>query len=436
MDIVVENVSELSRKVTITLPPEEARTELDAAYAKLQREVTLKGFRRGHVPLSVLRKTFSAKAEEEAGEKLVQATYFDAIEREKIDAVVHPEIKESTFSEDGGFVYVAMVDIRPQFELAAYKGLEIERPDTTVSEQEINEEIERLRREKAPLRNAGDRAATAGDVVVIDYQAFHNGKILHEVHNEDAVVELGADRLSRELEGKLIGMRKGEQALHEVSFPADGQHPLLAGRTIEFKVDVKEVRERVLPELDDEFAKDIDQKYTSLEELRAGLAEQMRQRKETAREGDLHDRIMERLLAANDFPIPQRLVQFEVQEMLSRLEENLRRQGLDFTAAGVDREALAEAQRPVAEKRVRGDFILKKIAEQEQITLQNEDIERGFKRIAAQYNMTVDEVRKYFRRREETLPLMHELLNEKVLALLKQEASMVDSAPAPAEAAA
>ncbi|OQX17741.1 MAG: trigger factor [Desulfobulbaceae bacterium A2] len=436
MDIVVENVSELSKKVTITLPPDEARKELDAVYAKLQGEVTLKGFRRGHVPLSVLRKTFSAKAEEEAGEKLVQATYFDAIEQEKIDAVVHPEIKESTFREDGSFVYVAMVDIRPQFELAAYKGIAIERPDTSVSPEEIEEELDRLRRDKAPLRTADDRPAAAGDVVVIDYQAFHNGKILREVHNEDAVVELGSERLSPELEGKLIGMRKGEQALHEVSFPAEGQHPLLAGRTVEFKVDVKEVRERVLPELDDEFAKDIDQKYTSLDELRSSVAERLRRRKETAREGDLHDRIMERLLEANDFPVPQRLVQFEVQEMLSRMEENLRRQGLDFTAAGVDREALAEAQRPVAEKRVRGDFILKKIAELEQITLQNEDMDRGFKRIAAQYNMTVDEVRKYFRRREETLPLMHELLNEKVLALLKQEASMVDPAPAEAEATA
>lgn len=434
MDIVVENVAELTRKVIITVPPEQARPELDAAYARMQGQVSLKGFRRGHIPQSVLRKTFSGKAEEEAGEKLVQATYFDGIEQEKLEAVVHPEIVESIFQEDGSYRYVALVEVRPQFELSGYKGLEIERPQTSVSEAEIDAEIENLRREKAPLRNAGDRPAAVGDIVVLDYQAFHNGKLLREVRNEDAVVELGSSRLSRELEDKLVGMRRGEQALHEVSFPPEAQHPLLAGRTVEFKVDVKEVRERVLPELDDEFAKDVDQDLAGLDALRASIADRLRRRKESSREGDLHDRIMERLLEANTFPVPRRLVQYEVQEMISRLEENLRRQGMDLTTAGVDRDALAEAQRPVAEKRVRGDFILKKIAEQENITLQSEDMERGFTRIGEQYNMSVDEVKKYFRRREETLPLMHELLNEKVLALLKQEAVMVEPAPAGAAA--
>jgi len=141
MDVVVEKVSELGRKLTITLPEAQVSKELDKAYAKLNKEVSLKGFRRGKVPLSVLKKNFRDRVEAEVGEQLIQATYFDAVEQEKIDAVVHPVIGEHAFREDGTFSYVAEVDVKPVFELNRYKGLEIEKPDATVTDADVEARI-------------------------------------------------------------------------------------------------------------------------------------------------------------------------------------------------------------------------------------------------------------------------------------------------------
>lgn len=427
MDIAVENVSELGRKVTITLPADHVRKELDKSYKKLKNDVKLKGFRRGKIPVAVLEKNFGQQVQAEVGEKLVQETYFDAIEEKGIDAVVHPEIKEVDFGDDGTFTYVAMVDIKPEINLTDYKGLEIEKPVTEVSEAEVDEEITQMQRDKAVLRTAEeDHGIEVDDVVIVDFQGFHEGKAMPQVHNEDYSVDVGTKRLGEEFEEKLLGMKNGETTLYEIDFPGEYPNPILAGKKVEFKVDVKEVKVRVKPELDDEFAKDIDDSYETFADLRDNITSELKKKKELALEGDLDDRIMHKLIELNPFEIPERLVAYEIQEMIKQTEENLKRNGMTLESAGIKMEDLVEQNREVAEKRVQGDFLLKKIAEVEEIKLADEDIERGYARIASEYNMTVDEVKGYFKRREEVLPFLNELLNEKILKFLRDEAELIE----------
>ncbi len=427
MEIAVENVSELSRKVTVTLPADHVRKELDKSYRKLKNDVKLKGFRRGKVPVAVLEKNFGQQVQAEVGEKLVQETYFDAIEEKGIDAVVHPEIKEVDFGDDGTFTYVAMVDVKPEINLTDYKGLEIEKPVTEVSEAEVEEEIAQLQRDKAVLRTADeDHGIEVDDVVIVDFQGFHEGKAMPQVHNEDYSVDVGTKRLGEEFEEKLLGMKKGETTLYEIDFPGEYPNPILAGKKVEFKVDVKEIKVRVKPELDDEFAKDIDDSYETFDDLRDNIASELKKKKELALEGDIDDRIMHKLIELNPFEIPERLVAYEIQEMIKQTEENLKRNGMTLESAGIKMEDLVEQNREVAEKRVQGDFLLKKIAEVEEIKLADEDIERGYERIASEYNMTVDEVKGYFKRREEVLPFFNELLNEKILKFLREEANLIE----------
>ena len=429
MDIAVENVSELTRKVTITLPAKDVRKELDKSYKKLKKDVKLKGFRRGKIPLAVLEKNFGEQVRAEVGEKLVQETYFDAIEEKGIDPVVHPEIADTKFADDGSFVYVAMVDVKPEFELTDYKGLEVEKPVTDVTEAEIDQEIENLRRSHAALRSADDdHGIEMDDIAIVDFQGFHNGKAMKEVHNEDYSVDVGTKRLGEEFEEKLLGMKKGETTLYEIDFPPEYPNPILAGKTVEFKVDVKDIKVRVKPELDDEFAKDIDEAHEGIDDLRKAIAVELKERKEVALEGDLDDRIMHKLIELNSFEVPERLVAYEIQEMIKQTEENLKRSGLTLESAGIKMEDLVNQNREVAEKRVRGDFLLKKVAEVEEIKLNDEDIERGYQRIAGEYNMTVPEVKGYFKRREEILPFLNELLNEKILQFLRDEAKLIEVA--------
>ncbi len=429
MDVAIEEVSELARKVTVTLPAEDVQKELEKKYTELKKEVSLKGFRRGKAPMSILKRSYKDKVEPEIAEKLVQDTYFDAIEEKRVDVIVHPEIQETTFSDDGSFRYVAMVEVKPEFDLQDYKGLEVEKPNCDVSETEVEEKLTALQRSKAVLRSAEAGHEIAMDnIVTIDFQGFHNETALKEVRNENFSVDMGTGYLGDDFEERLVGVKKGASILYESDFPADFQNPVMAGKTIEFKVDVKDIKERIKPELDDEFAKDIDEKHASLSDLRIALSTELQEEKEAALIGDLNDRIMQKLLELNnEFPLPQRTVAYEIQEMIKQTEENLKQAGQTLESAGINKEQLVEHHRENAQKRVRGDFLLKKVAELEEITLNDEDIEQGYNRIAEQYNMAVDEVKGYFKRRDELMPFMAELLNEKILHFLRESANLVDA---------
>ncbi|HID03550.1 MAG TPA: trigger factor [Desulfobacterales bacterium] len=418
--------------MTITLPKDGVQKKLEKAYGKLQRETKIKGFRRGKVPRTVIIRNYQGQVQAEIGEKLVQESYFDAIEQEKIDPVVHPDISEPVFNDDGTFTYIANIDIRPEFELGEYKGIEVEKVDSKVSDAAVEVEIEELRREMAPLKTA-DRAVEVGDVIVVDFEGFHNGKAMKEVKNDNYSVDVGAGKLSPGFEEKLVGMKQGEDASHEVDFPAEYVNPVLAGKNVEFRVSVKEVKERVLPELNDEFAKDIDKNFKTFADLTANVRETLQKEKDKTTEGDITDRIMLKLLEGHEFEVPERLVRFEVEEMIKNTEKQLEQQGMNLESAGINRDDLAKQSQETAEKRVRGDFILKKIADTEDIKVKDEDMDRAFQRIADQYNMTISKVKEFFQSRDDLLPFMNEILNEKILTFLRDSATFVDAAPAKKE---
>ena len=432
MDVKVEEISGLTRKVTITLPGEQVKVKLDEAYSKLQKESKMKGFRRGKVPRSVIVKSYKPQVEAEVGEKLVQETYFDIIEKQDLDPVVHPEISAPSFNDDGTFTYVAQVDVRPDFELADYKGIEVEKPDSTVDEAAVDFEISTIQREMAALKSVEGRSAEMGDVVIVDYQGFHKGHPMKQVKNDDYTVDIGSGRMGQEFEAKLVGMNIGEEAQHEVDFPEKHPNPILAGKKIEFRIKLKDIKERVLAELDDEFAKDVNEQFKTLDELKTAIRERLQADKDSAADGELTDRLMQKLLEKNQFEVPERLVRFEVEEMIKQTEQQLEKSGMNLESAGMNREELQKNNRAVAVQRVTGDFILKKIAEVEEIKVNDEDLERSFKKIGDQYNMSVAKVKEFFQNRDDLLPLMNEVLNEKVLKFLRDEATLIEP-PADAE---
>jgi trigger factor len=432
MQVTVEEVSPLTRKMKVELDRELVGKELDAAYRDLGSKVSIKGFRKGKVPRKVLEKSYRPKVEYELGEKLIKETYFDALEQSKLEAVVHPEITDQNFTGEGGFFYEAAVDIKPQFDLQDYKGIEIEQPEITVSEAEVDQEIEVLRRQLAPLRSIeGERTIQQGDVAIIDFQGYHEEKPMKQVAGENYSVDVGSGRNGKEFEENLLGLAKGAETTREVTFPANFNNPVLADKKIEFKIQVKDVQERVLPELDDEFAKDVSEEIKNLADLREHIRTKKVEQQEQNLAGELSDKIMAKLLEKNDFQVPERLITYEVNEIIKEMEANLERQGLTLEKAGMNRDDLKKQYREIAEKRVRGDFILKKIAEQESIKVNEEDMKRGFERIALRYGMPMEEVKKYFKNRDDLLPFMNELLNENILKFLREEAKITTVAAKP-----
>jgi trigger factor len=433
MQVTVEEAGAFTKRLKVVLPGESVKKELDKAYKKLAREVSLKGFRKGKAPRAVLEKNYGDKVRFDVGEKLIQETYFDALGETKIDAVTHPEIRSQSFDPEGNFVYEAEVAIRPEFELAEYKGLEIEEEGFEATEEELMAAIESMRREMAPLRSVEDRGIGKDDVAVLDFQGHHEGKEMPQVKAQDYSVDIGSGRFGEEFENSILGLKKGEKTTREIDFPEGFPNPVLAGKKVEFRIEVKDVKERVLPELDDDFAKDAGQEYNSLADLKEAVGAKITQEKKETRAGVLADKLMMQLLERHDFEVPARLVAAEIGNMIKDMEERLLAQNLSLEAAGMNRDQLFEEYRDVAAKRVKGDFILKKIAEVEQIKLEEGDINNGFKRIAEQYNMSAEEVRKYFANRDDLLPLLNELLSEKIIGFLQEHAATATPAtPEPA----
>ena len=433
MEVNVEEISTLTKKVTVTLPVDVVQPQLNAAYDKLKKESKMKGFRRGKVPRSIIVKQYKPQVEGETGEKMVQDNYFNAIEKEGIDPVVHPEVKSVKYNEDGSFTFVADVDIRPEFELGEYKGLEIEKVDILVTDEEIQTELEELQKNMAVLQSVSDRGIQEGDVVIVDFQGYNDDKPIPQVKSENSSVDVGSGAMGKEFEDNLLGMKKDEEATHEVDFPDTHPNPVLKGKKVEFHITVKDIKERILAELNDEFAKDAGEKFNTLEELKSSILERQTQEREERAQATLTDRVMEKLLDCHDFEVPNRLVAFEVEQMIKQTEKQLEQSGMSLEAAGLSKETLAEQNKEMAVKRVRGDFVLKKIAEVEEIKVADEDLDRGFKRIGDQYNMDVAKVKEYFQNRDDLLPFMNELLNEKILAFLRDQATLVEAAASPQE---
>ncbi len=428
MNVNIEEIGSLTRKITVTLPAESVQGKLDEAYDKLKKEIKLKGFRRGKVPRTIILKQFKGQVEGETSEKLVQDNYFAAIEKEGVDPIVHPDIKSVNYNDDGSFTFVLEVDVRPQFTLGQYKGLEVQKVSVEITDEEVELELLEKQKNMAALRSVTDRPAQKGDVVIVDFQGFHEGQEMPQVKNENFNIDIGSGEMDVDFETMLIGKSKDDEGSHEIKFPETHPNPILKGKNIEFRIKVKDIKERVLAALDDEFAKDAGEEFNTLDELKASIRERLTKLRKDRAEGTVTDRIMQKLLENHDFEVPNRLVAFEIEQMIKQTQEQLEKNGMSLEAAGLSREKLAEQNADMAKKRVRGDFLLKKIAEVEEIKLADEDMERGFKRIGDMYNMPVGKVKEYFQNRDDLLPFINELLNEKILAFLREQAVFVESA--------
>ncbi|MBU1567265.1 MAG: trigger factor [Proteobacteria bacterium] len=427
MNVNIEEITSLTRKITVTLPAESVQAKLNEAYDKLKKEVKLKGFRRGKVPRTIILKQFKGQVEGETGEKLVQDNYFAAIEKEGVDPIVHPDIKSVNYNDDGSFTFVVEVDVRPEFTLGQYKGLEVEKVSIQVTEEEVQLELLEKQKNLAALRSVTDRPAQKGDVVIVDFQGYHEGQEMPQVKNENFSIDIGSGEMDVDFETMLIGKSMDDEGAHEIDFPEAHPNPILKGKKIEFRIKVKDIKERVLAALDDEFAKDVGEEFGTLDDLKASIRERLTKLRQDRVDGTTTDRIMQKLLENHDFEVPNRLVAFEIEQMIKQTQEQLEKNGMSLEAAGLSREKLAEQNADMAKKRVRGDFLLKKIAEVEEIKLVDEDMERGFKRIGDMYNMPVGKVKEYFQNRDDLLPFINELLNEKILAFLREQAVFVES---------
>jgi trigger factor len=424
MRVSVEEINTIKKKMNVEVPEDEVIKEVDSFYRELSRKAKIKGFRPGKVPRNILERHFKDYVKAEVIQKLIQESYPQALSEAKLHPISNPLIDPGEMEGGKPFQYAATIEIKPEIKLEGYIGLKIEGKKEGVKDEEVEERLKNLQNIHAQLKTVSDpRPVQPGDFVILDYEASMENKPLDEGKATDFTVEVGSGRFIPDLEEKLVGLKPEEEKEIEVSFPEDYGYKKWAGKTLSFHVRIKEIKEKILPILDDEFAKDLGD-YSSLEDLRLKLREEIEKEKKLILERQLKDQMVEQLLQANSFEIPESLVEEQTRTLVSDTKMRLATQGVDFKNLGLSEEKLQGDHREMAKKQVRTFLILEKIADQEGITVTDGEAEDRVREISERIHQKFDVVKRYYEKNGLIPEVKAGIMSEKILSFLLEKANV------------
>jgi trigger factor len=420
----VEDISSIKKKVSIEIPVDQVTKEVDSFYEELKKKARIKGFRPGKVPRNILERHFKDYVKAEVIQKLIQDTYPTALSEKDLHPVSPPVIDPGELENGKSFQYTAIIEIKPEIKIEGYLGLKIEGKKEGVKDEEVEERLKNLQNLHANLKTISEaRPIQTGDYVIIDYEARKDGKPLEEGKAIDFTVEVGSGRFIPALEEKLLGLGPEEEKDMEVSFPEDYGYQKWAGKTISFHVKIKEIKEKILPPLDDEFAKDLGD-YSSLEELKAKLKGEIEKEKELMLERQLKDQVVDQLLQANSFEVPESMVDDQAKTLVSNTKLRLATQGVALKNLNVSEEKLQEDYREMAKRQVGTFLILEKIASQEGISVTDDETEERLKEISERTHQKFDVVKRYYEKNGLIPELKTGIITDKTLNFLLQKAEI------------
>jgi trigger factor len=421
---IVEDISSIKKKVNVEISQDQVTKEVDSFYRELGRKAKIKGFRPGKVPRNILERYFRDYVKAEVVQKLVQETYPTALSETNLHPVSNPMIDPGELESGKPFQYYATVEVKPEIKLEEYLGLNIEGKKEEVKDEEVEERLKGLQNLHANLKTIEEaRPIRNGDFVIVDYEARMDGKPLEEGRAIDLTVEVGSGRFIPAFEERLIGLISEEEREIEVSFPEDYGYKKWAGKTITFHVKIKEIKEKILPTLDDEFAKDLGD-YSSLEELKVKLKQEIEKEKKLVLEREFKNQMVDQLLQKNNFEVPQSLVEEQAKALVSETKLRLATQGMNIDSLGVSEEKLQEDYRERAMRQVRTFLILEKIAGQEGITVTDEEVEDRLREISEKTHQKLDVVKRYYEKNGLIPEVKAGITNEKTLNFLLEKANI------------
>ena len=424
MKVNVEEISTVKKKVHVEIPEEDVDKEIDAFYQDLKMKAKIKGFRPGKVPRDILERHFKDYVKVEVLQKLIEESYPKVLSELALSPVSHPVVDPQELEKGKPFQYYATVEIKPDIALQPYVGLKLEGKKAEAADEEVEERLKNLQNLHAQLKTIPDpRPVAKGDFVIVDYEATMDGKVLDEAKGIDFTVEVGSERFIPAFEEQLIGLKPEEEKTFDVPFAADYGYAAWAGKTISFHVKIKEIKEKVLPPLDDEFAKDLGD-YPSLNELRAKLKADIQKEKDYELNRQLKDQVVEQLLKANSFEIPESLVEGQTKSLVSDTKSRLASQGMDFKALGVTEEKLEGDYKEMAEKQVRTFLILEKVATQESIAVTDEEVDGRLKEISERTRQKFEVVKRYYEKNELLPEMRAKMESDKTLDFLLQKSEI------------
>jgi len=414
MKVAVEEIESCKRKLAVEAPADVVTQEWERAYGRVQKRASLPGFRRGRVPRSLVKLHFAADVRREVVEHLIPDVYRRALSEARIDPVNEPDFQDLTLEEGAPLSFTAVVEVKPAIALGDYRGIEVQHAAAPVSDADVEAALDRMREEHGQF-NSVDRAAAAGDLVIVDYTLAPEG---HEPTTATGYHFLvGGGTVLPEIDAAVVGMRAGETREVSLRFADDHRMESLRGKSGTASLKLGEVKEKVLPDLDDEFAKvlgDFDTLDAVKSELRRGLQAQ----REAESRRALEDKIVEALLARHEFGIPEAMVMRQVAHQVEHTRERLRRQGVDPDGIQWDYAKIVGELRPGAERAVRRALLLEAIADREAVATSEADIDAEVERFATASQRPAPAVRRMMEKSGDLEALRHGLRERKTLDLL------------------
>ncbi|MEH7387498.1 trigger factor [Bacillus sp. JJ1521] len=383
--------------LTIEVDAETFNKGLDDAFKKVVKQVNVPGFRKGKMPRGMFEKRFGVESlYQDAIDIILPEAYENAIKETGIEPVDRPEVDVEEIERGKNVIFTAKVTVKPEVKLGDYKGLEVEKLDDTVTDEEVDAEIKQLQERNAELVVKEEGTVEDGDTVVIDFEGFVDGEAFEGGKAENYSLEIGSGSFIPGFEEQLVGIAAGAEKDVEVSFPEEYHAENLAGKPATFKVKVHEIKGKELPELDDEFAKDVDDEVETLDELKAKTRTRLEETKKSDAENSLKDQLIEKASENAEIDIPEAMVDTELDRMLREFEQRLQMQGMNlelyFQFSGQDENALREQMKEDAGKRVRVNLTLEAIAKAENIEVSEEEINAELENMSTMYGVSADQI--------------------------------------------
>ena len=429
MSVQVENLEKNTAKLTIEVPAEKFEEAVQHSYNKNKGKFNIPGFRKGKAPFNMIKKMYGVGVfYEDAVDEVIDASYPDAAKESGLEIVYRPSISIEEIEEGKAFVYTAVVAVKPEVTLGEYKGVEVQKTKSEVTEEDIETEIKRAREKNSRLITVEDRGIEDGDQVTIDFDGSVDGKRFEGGKAEDYPLTIGSHTFIDNFEEQLIGKTTGEECEVNVTFPAEYHVEELKNKPAVFKVKVKEIQRKELPEANDDFASEVSD-FDTMEEYKKDLTEKLQAEKiEAAKTAD-EDKVVAKVIENATMEIPDQMVEEQVNGMVNDYARRLESQGISFKQyveiTGMTAEKIGEQMKPQAIKRIQTRLVLEAVVKAENIQADDAAVEEQFDKMAEDFKMDKEQIKGMFGE-EQIAQLKEDLAVQKAIDFLVAEAKFVD----------
>ena len=428
MSVSVEKLEKSMVRLTIEVSAEDFDKAINKVYNRQKSRMNVPGFRKGKTPRKVLEKMYGAAIfYEDAANDCINSSYPDAAKESGEEIVSNPEINVTQIEAGKPFIYTAEVAVKPPVSLGKYKGVEVDKQVITVTDEEVDAEIRKEQEKNASKNEITDRPVKDGDEIVLDFEGFCDGVAFEGGKGTDYPLTIGSASFIPGFEEQLVGATIGEEMEVNVTFPENYQSDDLAGKDAMFKCTVKKITEKILPELDDEFADEVSE-FSTLAEYREDVRKNITERKEGAARTAKENQAVEKVIADAHVEIPAAMLRTQQEQMVSEFEQQVMSQGMNFEDylkyAQTNREQLTENMKEDAERRIKYRLVMEQVAKEENIVATDEDFEAELQKMADAYRMDVETIKKYFVTRKEGM--MEDIAVQKAITFVADNAVEVE----------